>query len=131
MSSSYVRTKVRTWCNEVAVATGIPFHDTVNVNVNPSEDVWFTVEFISESHEGIVGRPQFIENGFVNVVFVARPGIGDSACIAAVEDVIPALFAKTDTQLVLNTYEPVSEDSQGSADKDYRMSVAVNYRLTL
>lgn len=131
MSSSYVRTKVRTWCNEVSVATGVPFHDTVNVNASPSADVWFTVEFISESHEGIVGQPQFIENGFVNVVFVARPGIGDSACVAAVESVIPALFAKTDAQLMLNSYEPVSEDSDGTADKDYRMSVAVNYRLAL
>lgn len=131
MSSSYVRTKVRQWCSEVAAATSVPFYDTINVNVNPVNDVWFTVEFISESHEGVFGKALFVENGFISVTFVARPGIGDAACVAAVEAVIPALFEKTDSKLTLNTYDPVSEDSDGTADKDYRMSVAVNYRLAL
>lgn len=131
MSSSYVRSKVRQWCAEIAVATGIPFHDTVNVSVNPSDDVWFTVSFVSEMLQGTFCRPDFIEMGFVSVVFVARPGIGDTAAVAAVEAVIPALMAKTDAKLSLSNFEPVDEDSFGSADKDYRMSVAVNYRLSL
>ena len=52
MSSSYVRSKVRQWCVAAAASTGIPFHDTVNVSVNPTDPVWFTVAFVSESHEG-------------------------------------------------------------------------------
>lgn len=131
MSSSYVRTKVRQWCNEIASATGVEFYDTVNVSVNPQDPVWFTVAFVSEMHEGTFCRPDFIEMGFVSVVFIAQPGTGDAACIAAVEAVIPALMAKTDTKLSLSSFEPVDEDSLGSADKDYRMSVAVNYRLSL
>lgn len=131
MSSSYVRSKVRQWCVEVSAATGVPFHDTVNVSVRPTEPVWFTVAFVSESHEGNFCQPQFIEHGFVSVVFVAQPGRGDADCIAAVEKVVPAFFAKSDSKLTLINYEPVDEDSFGTADKDYRMSVAVNYRLSL
>ena len=131
MSASYVRNLVRTWCNAAATATGVPFHDTINISVNPVDPVWFTVVFTSESHEGTFCRPNFVENGFVNVVFIARPGTGDSACLAAVEAVIPVLFANTDAKLALTDYEPIDEDSFGSADKDYRMSVVINYRLSL
>lgn len=131
MSSSYVRTKIRQWCGEVATATSVLFYDTVNVAVNPADDVWFTVAFVSEMHEGTFCRPDFIEMGFISFVFIARPGIGDAACIAAVEAVIPAIMAKVDPKLTLITFEPVDEDSLGSADKNYRMSVAVNYRLSL
>jgi hypothetical protein len=131
MSSSYVRNKVRQWCAAAAASTGIPFHDTVNVSVNPTDPVWFTVAFVSESHEGTFCKPDFIENGFISVVFFALPGTGDTACINAVEAVIPVLFANLDPKLALINYDPVDEDSLGSADKDYRMSVSVNYRLSL
>lgn len=131
MSSSYVRSKARQWCGEVATSTAVPFYDTVNVSVNPSDDVWFTAEFVAEMHEGTFCRPDFVETGFINVIFIARPGIGDAAAVAAVETVIPALMLKSDSKLTLINFEPVDEDSLGSADKDYRMSVAVNYRLSL
>jgi hypothetical protein len=131
MSASYVRNKVRQWCAAAAASTGIPFHDTVNVSVNPTDPVWFTVAFVSESHEGTFCKPDFIENGFISVVFFALPGTGDTACITAVEAVIPVLFANLDLKLALINYDPVDEDSLGSADKDYRMSVSINYRLSL
>lgn len=131
MSSSYVRTKFRKWCAEVSAATGIPFYDTVNVSVTPVDPVWFTAAFVSEMHEGNFCKPQFIEHGFVNLIFIARPGIGDEDCLAAVESVVPLLFEQHDKNLTLINYEPVDEDSFGTADKDYRMSVAMNYRLSL
>lgn len=131
MSSSYVRSTMRTWCNQVATLTSVPFYDTVNVNVTPADPVWFTVSFVAEMHEGTYGKPEYVEMGFISVVFVARPGIGDAACLAALEAVIPALMAKEDANLTLTNYEPLDEDSLGTADKDYRMSVSVNYRLSL
>ena len=131
MSSSFVRSTMRAWAGQVATATGIPFYDTVNINVDPKDAVWFTLVFVSESHEGTFCKPNFIEHGFVSIVFVARAGIGDTAAIAAVEQVVPALFAMSDPALSLINYEPVDEDSFGSADKDYRVSVAMNYRLSL
>jgi hypothetical protein len=86
---------------------------------------------VSESHEGTFCKPDYIEHGFISVVFFAQPGTGDTACITAVEAVIPVLFANLDPKLALINYEPVDEDSFGSADRDYRMSVSMNYRLSL
>lgn len=131
MSHSYARAKLRTWAGQVATATGVPFYDTVNVAVNPADAVWFTMSFTAEMYEGTFLKRDFVEMGFVSVVFIARPGIGDTAAIAAVEAVIPALMEKTDTKLALMAPEPLDEDSFGSADKDYRVSVAINYRLSL
>lgn len=131
MSSSYVRQKVRQWCGEVAAVTGVPFYDSVNVRINPTDAVWFTASFVAEMHEGVFGKPDFIETGFISVIFIARPGIGDSACLAAVEASIPLILEKFDSKLSLINYEPVDEDSFGSADKDYRLAVSINYRLSL
>jgi hypothetical protein len=131
MSASLVRSKVRQWCGEVAVAAAVPFYDTVNVHVVPADDVWFTVAFTAEIHEGTYNVWNYVETGFISFVFVARAGIGDVACLAAVETVIPAIMAKVDGNLTLINYEPIDEDSLGSADKDYRMSVSVNYRYSM
>lgn len=131
MSSSYVRSKVRQWCGEIATATSVPFYDTVNVSVNPAHPVWFTAVFVADMHEGTFCRTDFIEMGSVTLVVIARPGIGDTAAIAAVEVIVPAIMAKTDSKLSLINFEPLDEETFGSADKDYRVSVAVNYRLSL
>ena len=131
MSSSHVRNKIRQWAAAASTTAGVPFHETINVSVNPSDAVWFTVSFTSESHEGNFCKSPFIENGFVTFTFIARPGIGDAACLAALESVIPLAYANTDAQLTLINYEPIDEDSFGSADKDYRMTVNMNYRLSL
>ena len=129
MSVSYVRNLVRQWCNEAAASEGVPFYDTINRNVKPAGPVWFTVEFVAEATEGTFCTPDLRENGFVDLVVIARPGIGDSAALGALESLVPTLMAKADPngQLTLDSYDPVQEDSAGTADSDYRMSVVLNY----
>ena len=133
MSASYVRTKTRDWCGEVAAATTIPFYDTINMEHIPTADVWFTVGFTSEFHEGTFCNTGYIENGFITVTVIARPGRGDLEAIQAMEQIIPALDAKIDPtqRLVLKNYEPIDEASNGSADKDYRIRVLMNYQHSL
>ena len=133
MSASYVRTTMRKWCDEVATALSIPFYDTVNLEQMPSDNVWFTVSFVSEYHEGTFCNKEYLENGFITVTAVARPGRGDLEAIQALEQVVPALDAKIDPtgRLVLDSYEPIDEASNGSADKDYRVRVIMNYTHSL
>ena len=133
MSASYVRTKTREWCNEVATALSIPFYDTINMEHIPTVNVWFTVGFTSEFHSGTFCNIGYIENGFMTVTVVARPGRGDIEAIQAMESIIPALDAKIDPtqRLVLTSYEPLDEASNGSADKDYRVRVLMNYTHSL
>lgn len=129
MSASYVRNLFRQWCDEVAQVENVPFYDTINTRQRPTDQVWFTCEFVAEAHEGNFCDRQYREAGFAAVVFVARPGIGDMAALAAVETVIPALMLKEDPngKLSLDSYDPLQDDSGGSADSDYRISVVVNY----
>ena len=129
MSASYVRSKVEQWCNEVATVVGSAFHKTINVEANPTEDVWFTVEFTDLFHEGLLCRKGYLEQGAVRVVFISEPGIGWEDNILLLESVIPLLMEKVDPtrRLELTDYEPIVEESFGSAEPRYMTSVSINY----
>ena len=133
MSASYVRSKTRQWAGEVSAASAVPFYETINTANNPTEDTWFTVSFTSEFNSGTFCDRGFIEQGFITVTVVAAPGTGDSDAVTAMEQIVPALMAKVDAsgRLAYESYEPLQENSQGSADRDYRMTVIINYRHTL
>lgn len=133
MSSSYVRQLVRKWAEEAAALRGVPYYDTVNREQRPTDDVWFTLSFISEYSSGTFCQPNYIETGAVSFVFFARPGTGDAECLSAVESIIPDIMNKVDPtqRLALQNYEPVDEYSDGSTDKDYELRVLVNYHHSL
>ena len=133
MSASYVRSKTRQWAGEVSATSAVPFHETINTSTNPTEDTWFTVSFTSEFNEGTFCDRGFIEQGFITVTVVAAPGTGDGDAVTAMELIIPALMAKVDAsgRLAYESYEPLQENTQGSADRDYRMTVIINYRHSL
>lgn len=131
MSHSYVRSKIRQWCAEIATATGVPFHETVNTRVKPPEPVWFTVDFTAEFYDGTFCRPDFIEVGFVRVTCVSPPGAGDGQAVTAIEQIAQAFWAKHDAKLAVSDFEPADEASLGTADANYRLSVILNYRLSM
>ena len=133
MSASYVRSKTRTWAVEVSTASAVPFHETINTSINPTEDTWFTVSFTSEFNDGTFCDRGFMEQGFITITVVAAPGTGDTTAITAMEKIIPALMAKVDPsgRLAYESYEPLQENSSGSADRDYRLTVIINYRHVL
>jgi hypothetical protein len=133
VSASYIRAKFRTWATEVAAATGLPFYDTINRQQNPADAVWWTCGFTSEFHEGTFCDRGYIETGFVTVIVVAEPGLGDLPAVQAMEQIVPALDAKIDPtqRLVLESYEPIDEQTAGSADQNYRVRCNINYRHSL
>ena len=131
MSAGAVRSQIRTWAAEVATSTGVPFYDTVNVEVNPTENVWWTVEFNAEFHEGTFCEPGYIEQGFIDCIVIAQPGRGDTAAIAALEQIVPTLMAKTGSKVELVSYEPIGEMTNGSADQTYRVRSIINYAYSL
>jgi hypothetical protein len=124
---------MRQWCNEVAASESVPFHDTINLSPAITDNVWFTVEFASEFHEGTFCKPGYIENGFIAVIVAARPGRGDMEAVTAIEKIIPALDAKVDPtqRLVLKNFEPIDEESAGTADRTYRLRCVFNYAHSL
>lgn len=130
MSSGYVRTLTRQWCNSAAVASNIPFYDTINVYGDHDEDIWFTVQFTSTDHESTFCDPNYQEVGFIDFVFMAKSGLGDMQAVNAAEIIIPMVLSYLDPskKLSLLSHEPIQEYSRGDADSTYRIGVQVNYR---
>jgi hypothetical protein len=133
MSASYVRNKVEQWCQQASTLHSVPFYPTINLDVDPQDNVWFTVEFISLYHEGMLCKKEYMEQGVVRVVFIGQPGIGWTATISALELIIPELMGKIDPtqRLQFKDFEPITEESLGSAEPSYMVSVAINYQHNL
>ena len=131
MSASAVRTQVRTWAAEVETSTGVPFYDTLNVVQSPTDNVWWTVSFTSEYHEGNFCEPNYIERGFVEVIVIAQPGRGDADAITAIEQIVPALMGKDMNKVELVSYEPIDDVTGGSADASFRVRAIINYHYSL
>lgn len=127
MSTWFVRNSVRVWCNEVAAEVSVPFYDTINQEQNPSDAVWWTIDFLGLEREGTYCADVFQESGYVTVIVIARPGIGDQAAVQAIEQIIDALSVKKNDQLTLNFVEPFFEDTFGSADQSYRVGALLPY----
>ncbi len=129
MSSSYVRTQFRAFAQITSAATTFQFYDMINVNVDPRDDVWWTAEYISESHEGTFCDRGYIERGFIRLVVFANAGLGDLPAIHALELIVPSMLAHIDPtrRLVLEKASPIQEDSGGSARKQYAVSVNIDY----
>ena len=127
MSSLYVRQKVREWAELPSV--GIPYYDTINVEENPSDDVWFTAEFEPEYTEKQNFCGGLSEEGLINFVFETNAGIGDEALITAAESAVATILEQNDPSqdLVLEMAYAPDEYTGGTADTGYRVSISVEY----
>lgn len=134
MSASHVRNTTRNWAQAISAIAGNPqYYDTINVEVDPSDAVWWTMEYQAEFFQGTFCARNYLENGFIRLIVFAQPGTGDTACVAGLETIVPQMLAQIDPtqRLVIETYEPAQEASGGSADSTYRLSVLLNYKLSL
>lgn len=129
MSASYVRNMVRSWASAAAAAESVPFYDTINIVPEVLDPIWFTVIFQSERHIGTICTPEYVEYGFATLMFIAPAGTGDAGAIDAVERVLPQIMASADPtgRLVLEKYDPIVEETSGSADSSYRVFVTISY----
>lgn len=128
MSALYVRNLVRTWAGSINPPR---FYDTINLEQNPKEDIWWTVRFFAQAHENkAYCRPEgYTERGEFDLIFCARPGIGDNPLLFVMEPALADFFEKVDANgfMVLETWTPVGEYSVGDADPWYRLGVGVSY----
>lgn len=128
MSSKYVRDMLRGWLSGATT----PFYETINEEQDPTEDLWFTVQFNVESSDLTTYCEDKIEEGMIDLVFCGRPGIGDSAVIAAAETEASRVVASSDPamKLVLRRALPPDEFSDGDGDPWYRVVIGIEYIYT-
>ena len=127
MSSLYVRQKVREWAELSAV--GLPYYDTINVEENPTDNIWFTAEFEPEYTEKQTFCGELAEEGLINFVFESAAGVGDETLLAAAQSAVKKILEQNDPSqdlVLVMDYAP-DEYTGGTADTGYRISISVEY----
>lgn len=130
MSAGYVRKLSRVWLREKAV---VNFYDTVNVDHNPTDMVWVTAQFFANQKEGLIGCDGYTEIGIIDLIFMAKAGIGDDLIVSSAEQTVVGFMQSSDPakKLTLTGYEEVREMSNGDAPHWYRIGVGVNYSYSM
>jgi hypothetical protein len=130
MSALAARELVRGWAEEIAAETGAPFYDTINRDQNPSDAVWWTMEFFAGSNNGATFcRDGYLEEGVIDLIFMGEAGTGDAALLTAAEAAIARFVARTDPdeRLKIESYAPIAELTRGDGDPWYGIACSVSY----
>ena len=134
MSSRAVRTQIRSLLAAPAVTVLCPFYETINVEQNPTDAVWFTVAFDFLYSDKLSFCQDFAENGSIELVFESLPGTGDDAVLQAAEGVTAELkkFVDSTGKLTLTSFSAPDEYSLGASDDGaYRVVVFIDYVFTI
>jgi hypothetical protein len=125
MSSKYVRDLVRGW----AAGSPTPYYDTINLDNDPADVLWFTIMFEVEESSKTTFCGDTEEAGVIELVFCGRAGVGDANALAAAEAEGVRLMALADpgARLTLRRAMPPEEHSAGDGDPFYRVVVGLEY----
>jgi hypothetical protein len=92
MSSRAVRQFART----VLGTLTSPYFDTINVEQNPTDNVWVTAEFAALGSVKETYCEAWVEEGDIVLTFFGRPGIGDDALLQQAEADAARFYAGVD-----------------------------------
>ena len=125
MSAVYVRTTFRT----LVAGAGIPVYDTINNAESPTDPVWMTYEFEPEYYSKESYCSDFNEVGVVLCYVQGKPGVGDTAVVAAAEVELKRLYNSVDPGglLEFTGILPIEEHTFGDADKFYSITFGIEY----
>lgn len=128
MSALYVRQTVREWLARPELS--VPFYDTVNIEQNPSDEVWCTAAFDASFRDRLTFcENSWVEEGDVTILYTGLPGVGDAVVLAAAEaDMLTLMsFRDPNNKLRLTAVDPPREASAGSVNQGYQISYLVEY----
>jgi len=130
MSRGYVRDTVRQMITSSGMV--IPFHESINYEVVPNENMWFTIEFNAENTQVDTYCRDRTETGVIDFVFGVLPGQGDHDLIAAADSDIQKFMKSIDPNgklVLLNDMAP-EEFTGGDANQYYQVVIGVEYSYT-
>ncbi len=129
MSKKYVRDTVRSWLPASGSGSPIPFYETVNVDQDPTDNSWYTIEFNPEVSDEITFCRAKSETGVIDFVFNILPGQGDSQLLGDAQTIVDAFMLNKDPtyKLTLTNQQAPEEFSGGSANKYYQIIIGVEY----
>jgi hypothetical protein len=127
MSSKYIRDFARGLTPRLTT----PYYDTINSDVSPTEDLWFTLTFDAYSKQVDTYCRSTVEYGVINLIFFGNPGIGDGVILTAAEADATIFYNQSDTsgRLVFINRSPPEELISNDGSPDYVVSVSIEYEF--
>jgi hypothetical protein len=109
----------------------VPFIDTVNTNVKPDLDKWFTVEWMPGQVQRLTFCKDFVDQGTFDLLFFGKLGTGYADLVQAAEDVAAALEQMTDAAGLLQLVNFGTPQDWAMNQKNFVVVMPVEYRQTL
>ena len=126
MSRKYVRDMAREW---IQTSSDIPFYDTINVEEDPQDRFWCTIEFSHEytTSENYCNHKE--EHGVIDVIISGQPGTGDGDVLDYATEIAAKFMTNKDPsgKLTLLNDQAPEEFSGGDANKYYQVTVGIEY----
>lgn len=123
MANLYVRNTIREWLS----SSVIPFYDTVNLEQNPQDPMWCTVDWGFSFADRTTFCNTIEEDGSFQIVYFGKPGIGDEELLEAAEKDMELLMEQIDPnyRLTLDTFSAAEDFLE---ENFYGVSFLVSYR---
>jgi hypothetical protein len=129
MSTRAVRTLSRQW----ATGQAVPYVDTVNFEVNPANDIWFTLEFSAYGMDKLSYCNAWQEVGTIQLDFFGIAGVGDDALLEAAEPVARKFFesAEQDSRMTFTTISAPDDFTPTGGVPKFGVSFTISYTFNL
>jgi hypothetical protein len=126
MSRKYVRDMARAWIQESAE---IPYYDTINIEEDPQDPFWCTIEFSHEYTDLNTYCNSKEEHGVIDIIVSGQPGTGDDDVMEYATNIVNKFMNNRDPsgKLTLLNDQAPEEFSGGDANKYYQVTVGVEY----
>lgn len=126
MSRKYVRDMAREWIQADAT---VPYYDTINIEEDPQDLFWCTVEFSHEYTETSSYCNSQEEHGVIDIIISGQPGTGDDAVLEYATEIAAKFMNNRDPsgKLTLLNDQAPEEFSGGDANKYYQVTVGIEY----
>lgn len=124
MSAYYVRQMAETW----AATCTSPYYSTMNMEQDPSDEIWFTLEFDTYGYQKESFCDNWVETGSITLVFFGVAGVGWETLVQRAEQDTAIFRANKDAsmKLVITGMDSPDEISAGDVPF-YALSVTLDY----
>ena len=126
MSRKYVRDLAREWIQK---DLDLPYYDTINLEEDPQDPFWCTVEFSHEYTDSVTYCKHQEEHGVIDIIVSGQPGQGDEEVMEYATNIANKFMTNKDPsgKLTLLNDQAPEEFSGGDANKYYQVTVGIEY----
>lgn len=129
MSSRAVRRLAREWASKLDVL----YVDTINYETNPTEDIWFTIEFSAYGMDKLSYCNTWQEVGSIQLDFFGVAGVGDDGLLEAAEPAARKFFESSveSEAMTFTTIAAPDDFTPSGGEPKFGVSFLISYTFNL